>query len=270
MVYIMQALKDEGFGIHRSSPRIRKIGGGCRGHLPTVHDQLLFILTYYRHYPTQEFTGIIFGLSQPQVCDRIKYLSILLKKIMNRELSLPKRPPDRGELFVSNVPGLDYIIDGCERPRTRPRDCRDQTEHYSGKKKQHCIKNTIVIDARTKKIIALGKTRQGRWHDKRIIDMDRMIFPAGSRINQDTGFLGHKPEGVHIRMPKKRSKYRPLSDYDKFDNRTISMDRVAVEHAIRGMKIYRIAKDTFRNRREGFSDLIVEIASALYNYKIAA
>jgi hypothetical protein len=266
----MQALKDEGFGITRSEPRLRKVGGGRRGQLTTVNDQLLFILTYYRHYPTQEFTGIMFNLSQPQVCDRVRYLSQLLQKALNRELVLPKRPPDRGELLISMVPGLDYIIDGCERPRTRPKNDFAQTEHYSGKKKHHCIKNTVVIDARSKRIIALGRTRPGKWHDKHALDEDRMRFPAGSRVTQDTGFVGNEPDGVYVRMPKKKSKYMELSRWDKFNNRTIAMERVAVEHAIRGMKIYKIAKDTFRNRREGLSDLVAEISAAIFNYKLAA
>jgi hypothetical protein len=43
---------------------------------------------------------------------------------------------------------------------------------------------------------------------------------------------------------------------------------VRVEHAIAGIKICRIAKDQFRNTKEGFSDLVMVIACGLHNLRV--
>ncbi|MFM7220074.1 MAG: hypothetical protein ACKO21_07660 [Nodosilinea sp.] len=45
--------------------------------------------------------------------------------------------------------------------------------------------------------------------------------------------------------------------------------RVRVEHTIAGVKRCRIVKDTFRNRKDGFSDLVMEVACALHNLRVA-
>lgn len=44
--------------------------------------------------------------------------------------------------------------------------------------------------------------------------------------------------------------------------------RVLVENSIAGVKRCRIVKDILRNTKEGFSDLAMEIACALYNLRI--
>lgn len=254
----------------RSTPRIRKIGGGRRGRLCNPEQRLLFILVYLRHYPTQEIMGIIFGLSQESVCEQVEFLMEVLKTTLGHELMLPKRPSDGGLWLISHVPGLTYIIDGFDRPRQRPKKPELQTSCYSGKKKRHSIKNTLVIDAKTRIAVGLGKTYPGRHHDKAIIDEDRMELPNGSRHLRDTGYQGLEVPGSIAVQPKKRQKGKDLSDWDKFDNRCISMERVWVEHAIRGIKIFRIAKETIRNHRIGIGDTAVEVATGLYNYRLAA
>jgi hypothetical protein len=41
-----------------------------------------------------------------------------------------------------------------------------------------------------------------------------------------------------------------------------------VEHAIAGVKRSRIVKDTLRNTKENFSDLVIEVACGLHNWRI--
>ena len=41
-----------------------------------------------------------------------------------------------------------------------------------------------------------------------------------------------------------------------------------VENTIAGVKRCRIVKDTFRNTKEGFSDLAMEVACALHNLRV--
>jgi hypothetical protein len=51
-------------------------------------------------------------------------------------------------------------------------------------------------------------------------------------------------------------------------NEIISGVRVIVENTIAGVKRCRIVKDVFRNTKEGFSDLVMEVACALHNLRM--
>jgi len=51
--------------IHRDG-RKRRYGGGRKAELMDSRDKLLFILFYFRHYPTQAVQGFLFGIGQAQ------------------------------------------------------------------------------------------------------------------------------------------------------------------------------------------------------------
>jgi hypothetical protein len=59
-----------------------------------------------------------------------------------------------------------------------------------------------------------------------------------------------------------------LSEVDRWLNSIISGTRITVEHTIAGVKRCRIVKDVFRNTKEGFSDLVMEVACALHNLRV--
>jgi hypothetical protein len=82
------------------------------------------------------------------------------------------------------------------------------------------------------------------------------------------GYQGHSPENAIVQMPVKSSKYRKLTEEDKKENKIKSSKRVAVEHAISGIKRCRIVKDKFRYRRYGYDDLVMELACGLQNFRV--
>jgi hypothetical protein len=49
---------------------------------------------------------------------------------------------------------------------------------------------------------------------------------------------------------------------------TISSVRVRVEHAICGVKRYRIIKDKLRNWKNGFKDKVMETCCGLHNFRL--
>jgi hypothetical protein len=59
-----------------------------------------------------------------------------------------------------------------------------------------------------------------------------------------------------------------LTAKEKERNRKISKVRVRVEHAIAGIKRSRTVKDTLRNTKDDFSDLVMEIACSLHNLRV--
>lgn len=130
------------------------------------------------------------------------------------------------------------------------------------------MKNDLLCTP-DKRILWLSKTYDGSIHDKKIIDEQPLNLSSGTTLWQDTGFLGHTPENVTIKMPTKKPKGKQLSDNQKEENRKISSFRILVEHAIGGVKRCRIVKDRFRCRKFGFDDLVMLIACGLHNFRIS-
>jgi len=59
-----------------------------------------------------------------------------------------------------------------------------------------------------------------------------------------------------------------LSVTDRWLNKIIASARIVVENTIAGVKRCRIVKDVFRNTKAGFSDIAMEVACALHNFRI--
>jgi len=94
---------------------------------------------------------------------------------------------------------------GVERSIQRPVDSDLQKECYSGKKKVHSVKNNI-LSLPERRIIFLSQTYCGNVHHKKICDEQPLHLPGGITLWQDTGFIGHCPDGVNIQMPMKSPK----------------------------------------------------------------
>jgi hypothetical protein len=135
-------------------------------------------------------------------------------------------------------------------------------------KKTHNIKNNL-LSTPEKRILWLSRTYDGHVHDKKIQDEQPLKLPSGIALWQDTGFLGHYPKNVTIKMPVKKPKGKELSKDQKESNREISAFRILVEHAIGGVKKCRIVKDRLRCRKFGFDDLVILLACGLHNFRIS-
>jgi len=252
----------------RATPRERAAGGGRKGVLGTSADQLLFILFYFRHYPTQEVLGFLFGFSQPQANGWIQRLTPTLNGALGAEQHLPARTQADVKCVLAACPGLEFIIDGCERPIRRPKDAQRQKQYYSGKKKRHTVKNITISEKRTKKIKALSATVEGKKHDKTLTDEQGYDFPAGSKLWKDTGFQGYEPAGVETHQPKKKPKGGELTPAEKAQNQHISQERIGIEHSLGDVKVFRIVADVFRNLLDNFADLCMETACGLHNLRL--
>ena len=188
-------------------PRQRRTGAGSKGKLQTDEDKLLFILSYQKTYPIQEMLGLQFGISQPQA----NYWVHLLLPILKQALAEMGLTPERdGEAVVDSSlvaeAEPDFLIDGTERRRQRPKDAQKQREHYSGKKKSHTDKNLLLVSSHTKKVLYLSPTVTGKTHDKRVVDDHPISYPKCSTLGKDSGFQGYEPKGVITFQPKKSPK----------------------------------------------------------------
>ena len=206
-------------------------------------------------------------MSQAQACEWIHRLTAVLNHALGVQQQLPARKAADVAQVLRACPGLEFIIDGTERPIQRPKDVKRQREFYSGKKKRHTVKNVTIGERRTRKIKALSRTRSGKTNDKHIADEEGYDFPDHSKLWKDTGFQGYEPTDVQTYQPKKKPRNGELTPEEKANNQAISRQRVRIEHSSGGAKVFHIARDVFRNRRDDYVDLSFETACGLHNLR---
>ena len=184
--------------------RKRQRGGGRRGALGTIEQKMLFILVYQKTYPLQVLLGEVFDLSQPRVNYWVHQLLPVLKQTLDELGLLPERDPQE---FAArerrHKESPDFIIDGTERRRQRPKQAQKQASHYSGKKKTHTDKNVVIVNTKTKRVGYLSQTYVGKTHDKKMADVEDIRYPRRSTLYKDTGFQGYEPRVAETRQPKK-------------------------------------------------------------------
>lgn len=253
---------------HIQAPRARRYGAGRKPQLQDNRDKLLFILVYFRLYPTQEVQGFLFGIGQPQAHEWVHKLTPILNQALGYEHQLPERSPWRLERVLKECSALEFIIDGTERRIPRPKDKQERQQHYSGKKKTFTVKN-LVLSQRKGKVLYLSDTYEGKKHDKAICDEEDYRFPPGTQLWKDTGFQGYEPEGVETHQPKKKPRNGKLSETEKQRNQELSRQRVEIEHHIGGIKRCNIVVHPLRTRTDHFTDTVMETACGLHNFRLS-
>jgi len=114
----------------------------------------------------------------------------------------------------------------------------------------------------------LSQTYEGKRHDKKIADEENPSFPEGSSVYKELGFQGYDPEGAESFQPHKKPKGQDLTPEQKEQNSLISRIRVVIEHILAGVKRCRIVKELFRNTKEHYDDLVMELACGLHNLRV--
>jgi hypothetical protein len=251
--------------------RQRKPGGGKPGHLPTIEAKLFFILFYLKTYPTFDVLAFFSGKGRGRSCEAVHLYLMLLEKALGKKIVLPQRKINSVEEFLEKFPEVkDIFVDGAERRMQRPKKSKQNKRSYSGKKKGHTRKNVIVTDE-DKHILLVSPTKPGRRHDKNCADCILLTenIPKDVGIWGDSGFQGMQHKHPHTVIAKRGRKDRPLTVEEKQENRIISSFRIVAEHAIGGMKRYRVMTDTLRNKIGVFDDRIAVVTAGIWNYHLA-
>src|SRR4249920_2889848 len=99
-----------------SGTRRRKPGGGSKGKLPTMADKLLFVLYYYKTYPTFDVLGTQCDMVRSKANENLQKLSpILYDTLVHLEL-MPYRELTTPEELKAALHGVDrLLIDATER-----------------------------------------------------------------------------------------------------------------------------------------------------------
>jgi hypothetical protein len=149
----------------------------------------------------------------------------------------------------------------------RPQDPAQQTDCYSGKKKDNTVKNVLLVNALLT-ILFLSDTYGGRTHDKRIADATPYPLPNGSQLLQDLGFLAFTLPGVEILMPRRKPRGQELSIEEQVLNEALHQRRLRIEHVNSSVKRCRIVKDRLRLWKDGVRDQVMEICCGLHNFRV--
>jgi hypothetical protein len=114
----------------------------------------------------------------------------------------------------------------------------------------------------------LSATYAGKAHDKSLADLEGYTLPQGSCLYQDMGFQGFILNGITIVQPKKTPRGGELTPPEQATHRAISSIRIRSEHAIGGVKRYRIVKDKIRLLEDSIRDTIMETCCGLHNFRL--
>ena len=119
-----------------SGTRKRKPGGGTKGKLPTMAEKLLFVLYYYKTYPTFDVLGTQFAMARSKANENLHKLSPILYETLVHLEMMPYREFSTPDDFKAALQGLEQLsIDATERAYCRSQAEAKQREHYSGEKK---------------------------------------------------------------------------------------------------------------------------------------
>jgi hypothetical protein len=117
--------------------RQRQYGAGCKERLISLDDKLLFILHYYKSYPTMDIMAIDYKMSRSSVWNYVHALSAKLYPILVELGVMPLREMPSIEAFKAFLEAHkthQLIIDVTERTIERPSDKVANRAQYSGKK----------------------------------------------------------------------------------------------------------------------------------------
>ena len=89
-------------------------------------------------------------------------------------------------------------------------------------------------------------------HDFRLFKESGTAVQPHVFILADAGCQGISKIHKNSRTPFKRKNGCPLSEEEKKESRDLSKQRITVEHIFRKLKIFRIIRETYRNRRKRF------------------
>lgn len=258
--------------------RTRKQGGGRKPVLNSDAKKLFFVLFYYKTHPTYRVCQALFELDK----ENCRIWRLRLERVLHRAsdhyLVLPQRKTRVAGSFLWIVPQLhQFIVDGTERPVKRATDHQAQEQFYSGKKKDHTVKNVICIDPYTRRIMGVTDTYLGKTHDLEVFRSDRLYFqiPKGSVGLADSGFQGIDHPFLKAIIPYKRVRGQgELTSEQKTTNTAISRKRVLVEHVFAHLKKYKILSEPLRDKcltpdNMKPADVPFKTIAGLYNFHLS-
>ncbi|MBC3789169.1 transposase family protein [Spirosoma utsteinense] len=132
----------------------------------------------------------------------------------------------------------------------------------------------MIITTADRYIHYVSRCWVGKSHDYRMLKHE---FPpywdwfTSHRVRLDLGYqgFGKDYDCQSVILPKKKPCKQELTAEDKAQNRQKSSERIYVEHAIGGLKQYRILSDRLRIHDCQTYDTTLEVCAGLWNFYLS-
>ncbi|MGH7453386.1 MAG: transposase family protein [bacterium] len=132
----------------------------------------------------------------------------------------------------------------------------------------------MILSNPQRKVLYVSNCWVGKTHDYGIFKEE---FPPEQdwfkdhRVRVDLGFLGIEKDYAfkELLIPNKKKKNQELSAEQKDENKLLASERIYVEHAIGGMKRYRILSDRLRVHDIELYDVILGVCAGLWNFYLS-
>jgi hypothetical protein len=242
--------------IERQKKRVNAKGAGSHQKL-SFSDQILLTLDYLRQFETFQSLGVKFEVSE-STAHKIfhKWLPIIVSFLPASLLEEVNDKPGDLEWVQEILCNYELIVDSTEQPIERPLDKEEQKKFYSGYKKMHTMKGQFIILPNVKDIVDVLVGNPGPTSDINLFQEREDCFKSEQEFKGDKGYIGSDKINT---PPHRRPKKGELSKEQKKENKEFSSERIFVEHIIRKIKIFKIARERFRLRRDIYEQVILAI-----------
>ncbi len=166
-----------------------------------------------------------------------------------------KKYPENESQFILKLRQYELIVDSEEQDRERPGDYETQKEYYSGKQKNHTFKNQFITLPLGSDIVDVVVGRPGPLSDINLCRERLDKFHPEQRLIGDKAYVGE----TQIKTPHKKPKKKEITQKQKEANKALSSKRIFVEHLIRVVKIFKVAQERFRLRKDRYASIILTI-----------
>ena len=235
--------------------RINVRGGGRKELLSSVQ-QICLCLFYLRQIPTFEILGMLFGVSKSEAHITFHYWIKILRKILPSSLLEQIEEKESDLIIVQEIlTNFKLLVDSLEQPIERPSDNDKQKKFYSGKKKQHTLKNQLVSLPNGQDIVDVEVGFPGPTADINLFREQQNKFDEEQGFEADKAYQG----GRNITTPHKKKRKQELNEQQKTENRILSSKRIYIEHLIRIVRIFKIASQRFRLRSNAYKEIILTV-----------
>lgn len=251
--------------VEKQKTRLIRAGGGAKSKL-SVEDQIVLTLIYLRQSLTFQVLGLLFQVSESTAHNIFNYWLNILKDGLPPSLieQVQKNEEDRDKLS-DILTEYELIVDSTEQGIPRPRDYEEQKKFYSGKQKNHTLKNQLIVLPHGADIVDLSVGKRGPESDINLWREQRDIFAPEQKFSGDKAYVGE----TQIKTPIKKPYKGELSQKQKEKNQQLSSVRIFVEHVIRTVKIFRAAGDKFRLNINKYES-VISLVCGLVRLRIGA
>lgn len=246
----IQVPVDAAVQARNARPDRQRAAGGGRAKDTVALGRLLVTLLYLRQHWTMQAIAVALECREATVFnyihEMVPYIRQELPASLLEQWQTECPSVERAELetWLTALPTGALLVDTWEQPIPMPQDRDIQESYYSGKQKTHTRKNQLICLPQGLDIVDVVIGEKGPRSDSKLLEQTQAELPEGLPFIGDKAYVGRVNTTTPIKKPPKGE----LTQVQKDFNKSVSQVRVYVEHLIRVIKIWRIAKEEFRMR----------------------